>query len=163
MITQEYIKSVLHYDSSTGIFTWTKNAIPKMRNKIAGTITKKGYINIDVMNKCQKAHRLAWLYVYGYIPKNQIDHINHNKSDNRIKNLREATPQQNQFNKKITTRNTSGFKGVSFHNLTKKWRAAININKKTKYLGEFNSPEEASFAYNSMAKKIHGVFAHGIG
>lgn len=159
MITQNRLKKLLHYDSWTGIFTWTSEASPKVRHQIAGAKTKRGYVNIDVDNKQYKAHRLAWLYVHGYFPKEFIDHINQDKSDNRISNLRECTNQQNKYNQGLTSRNTSGFKGVSFHKASGKWRAQINHDNATKYLGIYETAEEANMAYEKASKEIHGEFA----
>ena len=106
-----------------------------------------------------KAHRLAWFFVYGEWPQKQIDHINGNKSDNRISNLRLATASQNLSNKGITKSNTSGYKGVSFNRTKKKWMASIKVNKKSINLGYFLTPEEASEAYKAAAIKHHGEFA----
>lgn len=159
MITQERLKELLIYEKPTGVFIWTDKASPKVRHHIAGTITKRGYVNIDVDGKQYKAHRLAWLYVHGYMPKEHIDHINQDKSDNSISNLREASPRQNKYNQGLTTRNTSGFKGVSFHKASGKWRAQINHNNATKYLGLYGTAEEASMAYDKASKEIHGEFA----
>ena len=80
MITQSELKNILHYNQDTGVFTWIKNSI------VAGTVEKKGYIAIKINRKSYKAHRLAWLYIYGNFPKEQIDHLNGIKNDNCINN-----------------------------------------------------------------------------
>ena len=109
MITQEYLKSVLSYDPETGIFTWKyrQGLIGKKiswntrySEKQAGTIDPVGYLGIAIEYKRYYAHRLAWLYMTGELPKKYIDHLNGNKSDNRFLNLREATNSENQQNQK---------------------------------------------------------------
>jgi len=99
MITQDKLKEILDYNQHTGLFTWKK--IKKYSNRSVGDIAGSlslGYVVIGIDKKIYKAHRLAWLYVYGEFPKEQLDHINGNKEDNRICNLREANQSQNNFN-----------------------------------------------------------------
>ena len=93
-----YIKELLDYDKSTGEFTWICKRRGASKKKLAGTKTKIGYTMIMIDGKYYLAHRLAWLYVYGEMPKLSIDHINGKKDDNRIKNLREVTILENQHN-----------------------------------------------------------------
>ena len=90
-----------------------------------------------------KAHRLAWLYVYGYLPEGRLDHIDRIKDNNRIANLREAGQQCNRRNTGNPNNNTSGVKGVYWFNRDKVWRASIRINGKYIYLGRHNDFEEA--------------------
>ena len=90
-LTQDYLKSILHYDPDTGVFTWLK----KLSNNtkvmgVAGTIAQDGYVKIRINSQGYPAHRLAWFYFYGTFPQEQLDHINLNRSDNAIKNLRIA-------------------------------------------------------------------------
>jgi len=103
-------------------------------------------------------HRLVWLYVHGRWPKDQIDHINGNRSDNRLCNLREATCSQNLMNARAHSHNTSGLKGACKHE-PGYWSSVIRVNGKNKYLGRFKSPEEAHAVYASAAKKYFGEFA----
>lgn len=119
---------------------------------------KKGYIAICVKTKTYKAHRLAWLYVYGEMPKNQIDHINGIKDDNRIDNLREATASENMFNRLKFKNSKSPIKGISFHIGQQKWTAKIQLNKKRLWLGSYNTFEEAAVAYKNAAIELHGNF-----
>lgn len=106
------------------------------------------------------------IYMHRFITeanKNEIiDHINGNGLDNRIDNLRICTKSQNNWNRKITGKNTSGYKGVSFspNGRKKKWAAKISFNNKHKTVGYFNTKEEAAIAWNSAAKKYHGKFAY---
>jgi len=109
MITQQELKELLHYNPETGIFTRkTKVNRNKVIGSIAGTTDFHGYVAIAIDGKKYKAHRLAWLYMYGKFPDNCIDHINNITTDNRIVNLRDATLSQNQCNKKINVNNSSG-------------------------------------------------------
>jgi hypothetical protein len=157
MITQSELKSLLNYDAETGIFTW-KVETKKIKNgQEAGYIRKDGYKSIGINKKYYMAHRLAWLYVHGYIPK-VIDHSNHNLIDNSINNLRECTTTQNQWNRKVNKHSISGIKGVSWNKLTEKWLVRLTINGNRKVLGYFNNIELASKAYKEAAQKFHGEF-----
>ena len=151
IITQEYLKSILKYNKETGIFTWLKR-----NGNIAGTLNKiSGYIIISINNKNYRAHRLAWLYMTGNFPVNQMDHINRIRNDNRFENLREATNQENDFNKGEYKNNTSGYKGVFLNKEKNKWQAQIGINGKNINLGYFTNPEDASAAYETAKAKYH--------
>jgi hypothetical protein len=154
MINQERLKYLLDYNEFTGILS-RKYPGPGIKVGPAGTL-KDGYIYIVVDGKQYLAHRLIWLYVYGSFPENQIDHIDRNRSNNRLNNLREATKRQNQWNIGPRSRNKSGYKGVSKRG--NKWRARININGYDKWLGIFPTEKEAYTAYCSAAKQLHGEF-----
>jgi hypothetical protein len=105
------------------------------------------------------AHRLAWYFVFGEFPEQHIDHINGDKTDNRIQNLRLANPAQNSWNMRKSVRNTSGFKGVSWDEKNRLWCAQIQTHGKNKKLGRFSTKELAHAAYIDAAKKLHGDFA----
>lgn len=161
-ITQEYLKSILDYDHNTGIFKWKIFKCPRASfGKIAGYIKKEGYVEIKIDGVPYKAHRLAFLYINGWLPE-EVDHINNDgpKSDNRICNLREATRSQNEFNKPKSKRNTSGYKGVSLKKSTGRWCAKIRFNKNSKHLGYYSTPEEAHEAYKQAALRLHGEYAN---
>lgn len=150
MITQEELKEQLKYNKKTGIFTWlVANSNNVQIGDIAGYKNKRGYIYIGINGKIYRAHRLAWLYVHGYMPENGLDHRNRKPWDNRIKNLREVSQQCNMRNSKgIYKSNTSGVKGVYWYKRTNKWHAQMGIgykNKKqiVKYLGQFDNFLEA--------------------
>jgi hypothetical protein len=161
LLTQELLKEKLHYDKDTGIFTWTDSKLnsASMRNKEAGCISKSGYRSIAMRFDGKftnfYAHRLAWLYEYGEFPKLQVDHINQNKLDNRINNLREVTHRENRRNLPMLKTNKTGFCGVSFHKTRKKYQANIMVDNRQKHLGYFENPEDAAKAVKE-AKEHYG-------
>lgn len=157
MISQYELKKYLNYDHNTGIFTWIFQAGRRVKvGMVAGTVKEDGRIEIALNRKKYKAHRLAWLYIHGEYPINQIDHINGNSLDNRINNLREATQQQNMQNKRAPqSNNKSGVLGVSFCKKSKKFMAQIGKNGKQKRLGYFVSPKEAHEAYLKAKRELH--------
>lgn len=158
-LTQSELMDFVAYDKLTGTFTWKKNTgKKKMAGKVAGYLDLKGYWGISILGHQVRAHRLAWLYVYGSVPDCQIDHKNGNKTDNRIENLRLATNQFNQFNIGISKNNTSGFKGVNFVETNQMWRAKITINRKTICLGYHPTAIRASLAYKLAAHFYHKEF-----
>lgn len=150
-ITQEYLKEILHYNKLTGLFRW-KVDIYSGRNKkqkhvsigdLAGTVNSKGYLRIGINHKSYLCQRLAWLYEYGEWPSNEVDHINHVRSDNRIDNLRNVAGLDNQKNVSKRKDNNSGFTGVSWNAKSSKWVAQMQVNKKKIHLGYFSSLEDA--------------------
>lgn len=161
IITAERLREVLSYDPESGLFTWKvyRGGGSPLVGKAAGSLTKKGYINISIDRRAYRAHRLAWLYVYGEWPTCQIDHEDTVKHHNWIGNLRSATQSQNIANGRRRRNNTSGFKGVIFYRRHQKWVARICKDRKNTYLGLFHTPEEAHAAYVEAAKRLHGEFA----
>jgi hypothetical protein len=159
MLTQDRLKELLHYDAESGEFTWikTNSARVKVGNKACNKDCH-GYFYISIDKKKYSAHRLAWLYMHGKFPENNIDHIDGNSKNNCISNLREATQNQNLFNTKIFKTNTSGYKGVHFHKGTGKWRAVASVNNYPKHLGLFSTAEDASVAYTNWCIKNRGEF-----
>lgn len=159
MITQTELQSQLHYNTETGIFTWIKSKKGIFANTIAGTKRKNGYIIICINQKDYRAHRLAWLYMHGYIPE-YIDHINGVKDDNCLSNLRPATKQQNAYNSKVKSTNTSGVKGVCYNKEKNKWKAYIKANSKQIHLLYTNDFFEACCQSFSAINKYHKEFAN---
>ena len=174
-LTVERLKELLEYDPKTGIFVWKKRYkrkedfssvkawanYVKFRNncegKIAGSYCEKGYLRIRINDVLYKGHTLAWFYIYGeWI--DLIDHADCDPSNNRITNLRKATPAQNSQNMKLNSRNKSGYKGVSWNSRDKRWVAHGSCNGVRKNIGSFLTPEEASEAYNNWSKERHGEF-----
>ena len=154
-LTAEYLRSVLHYVQETGIFTWKVSTSNRVKvGGIAGSLDGGGYLQIRLQRRPHLAHRLAWLYVYGSWPKDQIDHINRDRADNRIENLREATNKQNMQNRSKSSHNTSGHPGVSWYKRISKWVAKIMHNQKQIHLGCFNTIEEA-IAARKAAEKLY--------
>lgn len=152
MITQERLKELLSYNEDTGEFS---RIVSTTHNAKTTSISGDGYYRITLDNKRYRAHRLAWLYVYGYMPE-QIDHINQNKLDNRICNLRIANHSENGQNIAQPNRNNLlGMRGVRKHGLCDKYQARIKVNYKEIYLGLFDTQEEARKAYLLAKDKYH--------
>lgn len=163
MITVERVREILNFDPIAGIFRWkiTKRGIKK--GKVVGGLgggTDGLYWQICIDGERYYAHRLAWFYVYGVWPK-EVDHIDRNKQNNALANLREATRSQNSKNAKRSRRNLSGFKGVSFQKNRQRWVASIMADGKSTFLGRYATPEQAYEAYCDAAKRLHGEFAGG--
>lgn len=159
MITQKLLQDRFDYKNGHLIYKINTKRGQQKIGDIAGSTNNKGYIQISIDSKIYKAHRLIYIYHKGDIPDGmQIDHINGIKNDNRLENLRIATPLQNRYNVPKLKTNTSGFKGVTKHR--KKWKAQININGKNKHLCLCDTRELASEAYKQAADKLHGEFAY---
>lgn len=160
MLNHEYLKSTLHYSVITGQLYWLKSPANNVKaGSVGGYLRKDGYRKIKVSGKCYLAHRLAWFWVTGEWPINEIDHVNGIKDVNQWLNLREATDSQNRCNTGLPSNNKSGFKGLYWNKATKKWRAHIMINKKQKHLGSFDDIEAAYAERIKAEKELHGEFA----
>lgn len=157
-LTRDDITSLIDYDPLTGAFKWKVNySMASKNNGVAGTIDYQGYRRIIIWGRGYRAHHIAWLIAKGKWPDEQIDHINGEKSDNRIENLREATNTENNRNKGLRKDNKSGFKGVS--RCGGKWKAELKHENNRIYLGLYRTPEEAHVAYAEKAKELRGDFA----
>lgn len=156
------IKELLNYNPETGEVSWRVKRGKCSVGKIITCKNGAGYIVARVDDILLRAHRIGWAIFYGEWPNGEIDHINGNRSDNRIENLRIANRFENMKNTKKPTTNKSGFKGVSWHSDGKCWQAHIRADNKNYYLGHYDTAEKAHEAYVKAADKLHGIFAnHG--
>ena len=151
------------YDPKTGIIKWKIDNGPKnWKGKTAGHLNSKGYIEIRFKGKTYQGHRIAYALGRNTLDvPSTLDHINCDKSDNRLKNLRAATAQENSYNKnKAVFHTTSDYKGVSWYKRLQKWQSQIRHNGKSKHLGMYTTEEEAHAAYCKAAAELHGDFAN---
>jgi hypothetical protein len=158
-IEQHELKNMLSYNPETGEWIWLispANPVPAL--SAAGTISKHGYLVIQIKGRIYKAHRLAFLYMTGKWPL-EVDHRDCNRKNCVWSNLREATRSQNRANAGLSSKNTTGFKGVVFDKKRGRWDAKIGKDKKRMYLGSFSSAMEAHAAYCEAAKTTFGDFA----
>lgn len=159
-LTAARLRELLHYDPLTGIFTRLVRTAPNAQaGRIAGGHDACGYLNISVDKRVHKAHRLAWLYVYGHWPLHEIDHINGTKDDNRISNLRDVDRTANGRNfVRVTARNKhSGVLGVTFVRSggLNPWKAAITVSKRRIHIGVYPTIEAAHEAYVEAKRRLH--------
>lgn len=144
MLTQKRLKEVILYDADTGFLYWRKSECGVKEGDRAGYISSYGYLSIKVDQKEYHAHRLVWLYHKGYLPENSLDHIDRNKINNRIENLREVSNQCNMRNTGNWITNKSGIKGVRWNGRARKWTAVIVVAGKAIHLGYTNCILEAA-------------------
>jgi hypothetical protein len=158
---QSLLRELFHYDPETGIFTRLIARSKKIKvGDVAGSIdVTTGYSLIRVAGRQYKAHHLAWIYVHGTPPHMWIDHINGIRHDNRISNLRLATPQQSNANRGAFAHNRSGTKGVHWNRRLNKWVARIHVNGRDVHIGLFAEKADAIKARQGMAAKHFGEFA----
>jgi len=137
-LTQDRLKELLSYDPDTGVFTWKVSMRGIKKGTSAGCQEKNRYLRISVDKTLHHAHRLAWLYVHGEWPKDVVDHINGDKSDNRINNLQSVTQKVNVRKHGLFNTNTSGVTGVSWVKHRQKWRARDYSGKSLGYFKDFD-------------------------
>lgn len=152
MLTHERLLEVLEYCSWSGLFRWKIQRHKVNKGQVAGYRSKLGYMRIGIDGEYFRSCRLAWFYVHGKWPKDIIDHKDGVKYHDWIDNLREANTRENNWNKGRTSRNRSGFKGVS---VTVKGKFTAYL-----CLGTYETAEEAYEVYKEAAIKLHGEFAH---
>ena len=146
-LTQKLVRDLFTYDEMTGSLVWkVKPAKQISIGTIAGTSRPDGYTQVKIQGKFYMVHRVIWLLSFNVWPDGDIDHINGNRSDNRLNNLRLVTRKQNLENQKLQASNKSGFRGVSWSNQKKKWRVQINHHGKQYTIGLFNDLLEAAAA-----------------
>jgi hypothetical protein len=161
MLTQEVLLENFRYDETTGNLYWkVKRSYITDLSKPISAKDSSGYIRVctKLSGKIKNygVHRLIWTMVYGVIPKN-IDHIDGDRTNNKISNLREATHQQNMMNRKKRCDSKNTYKGT--YRVKNSWIAEIWFMNKRYYLGSFKTDKEAGLAYAEAAKKFHGNFA----
>jgi hypothetical protein len=159
-LTADRLRELLDYNPSTGTFTWRRPVARRVHaGDVAGAVNGGGYLQIIIDYLPYQAHRLAWLWVNGEWPKAQIDHINMDRVDNRVINLREATVSQNHVNRRPYANNKCGWKGVNWNKSARKWRATTRVSGSPLHLGSFDRCEHASYIYHVAAVWYHGEFA----
>ncbi len=160
MLTYDEAHTVFSYNEKTGDFTWkVKPRKNQEAGSAAGTLQGNGYRLIRHRRRPYLAHRLAWLMVYGVWPEGEIDHINRDRSDNRIANLRQASRSENQFNQGLRRDNKSGFPGVHWFKAGSRWQANIRVNNRSVHLGYFLSKDDAIRARKQAAERFFGSFS----
>lgn len=140
-MTQELLKELFSYDKDTGLFTWlVDRGRNKTKGKVISTISNHGYVQTSFNDKKIRMHRMAWIYVFGYIPDGYvIDHINRNRADNRIENLRLVASEENSKNCNKAKNNKSGYTGIFWDNTKNSY--IVTVGKK--YIGRCKNIEDA--------------------
>lgn len=154
-LTQADLRSLLRYDPATGIFTWARSRTNRVKvGDIAGSKNAHGYVSINLSGRREYAHRIAWMYIYGYWPTT-IDHKDGDTSNNALENLRDVSMQENLQNIRSAKRHnkSSGVLGVTKRG--NRWLAQIVVENKTTYIGTYNTKEEAHQAYLAEKCKVH--------
>lgn len=159
-LTPSELGHYLECDFFSGTLTWkvSTNRRVKIRSQAGCKIDASGRRFLGLKGQQILVHHAVWALAYGYWPT-EIDHINRDPSDNRLTNLREVTHAQNAKNKGVSSRNKSGFKGVSFSKNENKYAAHIGHNNKTIRIGSYSTPELAAAAYDEKALELHKNFA----
>ena len=173
-ITAQELRDLLSYDPSTGNFTWKPRPVriefirtdlannTRLAGRVAGTTHCRGYRHIKIDGREYKAHRLAWLYIYDRWPRNEIDHINGDPGDNRIRNLREATRWQNMANRQgARTDSLLGVRGVT--RVKSRFEARLRVHGKHVQVGTFATVAEAEAAVKAKRQELFGEFAGVLG
>lgn len=159
-LTAERLRELLSYDPETGVFTWRVGGHGRRSGDVAGCDNGAGYVKIIIDGRNRLAHRLAWLYTHGRWPECFIDHRNGDRADNRIANLRECSPAQNQHNRHRADRGSaSGLIGAHRQPHSRRWRATIKAGGKHRHIGTFDTPEAAHAAYLQAKRELHPFWA----
>jgi hypothetical protein len=174
------VSALLKYDSETGKLFWKERPLDmfsesfpggahknakrwneRFANKEAFSLDGSGYVHVGIFGRLYRAHRICWLLHHGEWPTDQVDHINGNKSDNRIANLRDVSYAENQRNQKRREDNSSGVIGVCWHKRKKKWVATIQVGGRQKYIGHFDSVDLAADARAAASREFGYHENHG--
>ena len=167
----DFLKQNIFYDSVAEILIWKENHLKSPQwnarysnKKVGFHKSDKGYhyikINYNGKRYIIAEHRVIWALSKNQWPEHTIDHIDNNKSNNKMKNLRSATVAENNKNKPSTKNSTSKYKGITWKSKENKWYVAVRVYGKSKHLGIFYDEVDAAIAYNQAAKKYHGDFAY---
>lgn len=155
-LTTDHLHAVLDYNAETGIFTWRIACRGTKAGAKAGSKPNSdGYINICVNHLLYKAHRLAWQHVHGIVPPNQVDHINGDRADNRLCNLRLATNAENSQSRPVNGQGSSGLIGATWRADKSLWASEIMVGGRRHRLGYFDSRELAHVAYLHAKARLH--------
>jgi len=152
------VHELLNYDQHSGRFTWKRSRRgPAKAGDQAGYKRPDGYIKIKIDGSAVWAHRLAWFYVHGAWPENQIVHINGNSSDNSIANLRDVSPRTNMQNERQARRRKNGgtMLGAHWSKTWKRWKSSINAGGRLLHVGWFDTEQQAHAAYIAAKRKLH--------
>ena len=145
-LSHQDLLNLLFYNQDSGLFYWKESRKRVKCGDVAGGIKKNGYVYLMVNGRSYRAHRLAWFYIYGVFPVDQIDHINRNRQDNRIENLRLADSFVNARNKGVSKNNSSGFRGICWDSKNLKWKVKITVSGQDIAVGRFKEIQEAVLA-----------------
>jgi HNH endonuclease len=157
MLTQQVVKE--HFEYKDGFLYWKKcNSNRVSPGKRVDSFDSKGYIQTMLFGKRQRAHRLIYLYHHGVLPK-FIDHIDGNRANNKIENLRPATASENQHNRKARTTNKIGIKNISWSTRDKVWTVGLNVNGTCVFKKSFQDLELAELVAQEVRDKYHKTFA----
>ena len=159
--THQQVRGFLDYSQKTGLFTWRERSGSFKRSlvgKIAGTAHLSGYWTISILGTKWLAHQLAWLHHYGTWPTSYVDHVNLDKRDNRIANLRLASFAENSANSSVRSDNTSGHRGVFYDKQRQRWVVLITKDGIRKQLGSFKDKNQAAEIHALMAAQVFGDF-----
>lgn len=153
---QKVLQRVFNYCPETGVFTWRTSLGGRSSvGQEVGWLHRSGYVYIGLHGQSHKAHRLAWKYVYGKDPNGLIDHIDRDKTNNRIANLRIVSDGESNQNKATYRNNRSGHKGVGWYARRKAWRVRIQHDKRVILVGFFPTIEHAIAARNAAEQQWH--------
>ena len=157
MITQAELHDIFDYVDGNLVFK--RDRWKSKVGKIAGTKDGKGYLRVRLNWNMYSIHRLVWMYHNGDFPKSLLDHIDGNRLNNKIENLREATHYENNVNSRKQIDNTSGYKNVTWRKDKQKWQVKCNSFGKTYYGGYYDDIEKAAEQANLLRNAVHGQFA----
>ncbi len=159
-LTAQKLREILHYDPDTGVWTWLV-ALSSTRGigSIAGTVSVHGYRIITYRGEKYRSGKLAWLYMTGEWPTQEIDHDDRDKLNDRWGNLFDRSRSQNALNRDLQSNNFSGTRGIHFDTVRGKWNVQVKKDNVTHYIGRYDDYDEAVAARDEAASRLHGSFA----